>query len=66
MNLVEIYLKEVYSVKNYVPKWADEFPNRTFVLVNAKWNCYGHEYVKENLFNSYEWESIKKNGYYLG
>ena len=40
MNLIETYLEELYSVKDYVPEWADEFPDRTFVLVNAKWNCY--------------------------
>ena len=40
MNLIETYLEELYSVKDYVPEWADKFPDRTFVLVNAKsWSC---------------------------
>lgn len=66
MNLIETYLEELYSVKDYVPEWADEFPDRTFVLVNAKWNCYGREYVEEKMFNNFQWESIKEKGYYLG
>ena len=66
MNIVKINLKEVYSVKDYAPKWVDKYPDRTFVLVNAKWNCYGHEFVKEALFDNYEWEDIKKYGYYFG
>ena len=66
MNLIETYLKELYSVKDYVPKWADKYPDRTYVLVNAKWNCCGYEYVKETLFDSDEWEDIKKHGYYFG
>lgn len=66
MNLVEIYLKEIYNIIDYVPEWANEFPDRKFVLVKAKWNCYGHEYIKEDLFNVDEWEIIKEKGYYLG
>jgi hypothetical protein len=65
MNLLEIYLEELINVKDYVPEWANEFPDRTFVLVNAKWNCYGNIKTEEKLFNNSEWESIKEKGYYM-
>lgn len=66
MNLLKIHLEELISVEDYIPEWANEFPDRTFVLVKAKWNCYGRVEEKEQLFNNFEWESIKEKGYYLG
>lgn len=65
MNLVEVYLEEVYSVREYIPSWA-ESTDKPFVIVNAKWSCYGSESVEERIFDSQSWENLKKNGYYLG
>lgn len=66
MNLIETYLEELISVKDYTEEWTKEFKDRTFVLVNAKWNCYGREYEEEKLFNNWQWEAIQRDGYYLG
>ena len=66
LNLIETYLIEVISIEDYTEEWTKEFSDRSFVKVKARWNCYGREFVQEDIYNNWKWESILKEGYYLG
>lgn len=41
MNLLEIYLEEIISVKPYESEWTEKFKDRSFVKVVGTFNCYG-------------------------
>lgn len=62
MNLVEHYIKEIYS--------EDESPvsarGRVYVDVCAKVNCYGNVEVVRRIVEKRAWEQEKKQGFYLG
>lgn len=66
MNLLEIYLEEIISVKPYESEWTEKFKDRSFVKVVGTFNCYGNKKEETRIFNNFEWESIKEKGYYIG
>lgn len=66
LNLIVSYLIEVISIEDYTEEWTKEFSDRSFVKVKAKWKCCGREFVQEDIYNNWEWETILKEGFYLG
>lgn len=65
MNLLEQYIVEIYSVEPYEAEWTKKFPDREFVRVDMKTNCYGRETKGERIFNTEEWKKYKEQGYFM-
>lgn len=66
MNLLEIYIKKIHSVEPYNTEWTREFPDKEFVKVDVTTDCYGNVRREQRVFNTQEWEEIKKKGYWMG
>lgn len=67
MNLLECYIREIYSEEPYYPKQED-VPHLLlwdYVKVKYRYDCYGVETITEDIFEKDEWEEIKRKGYML-
>ena len=64
MNIRQTYLEEVIKVEEYKldSKCLDKYK---FVKVKMKINYHGAIVEHEKIFDNYEWELVKKHGYYL-
>ncbi len=68
MNLLEHYIKEVYSVEDITEEFKRNVghePCRPMVKVKMRVNCYGKEEDAESTFFADEWETAQKQGYYM-
>ena len=65
MNLLEHYIKEVHSVKEYNEEWTKEFPDEKFVRVDITYDCYGSIERNFHVWNTDAWNRIKKKGYFM-
>lgn len=68
MNLLEHYIKEIYSVEDITEEFKKKVgrnPVDSMVAVKMRINCYGVEEDTEEIFRVPQWEEIKKQGYYL-
>lgn len=65
MNLLEQYIEEIIGVEKYEAEWTRRFPDREFVEVDMITNCYGNKTRRKHVFNTTEWETYKKQGYYM-
>lgn len=68
MNLLEHYIKEVYSVEDITEEFkrnAGHAPCRPMVKAKMRVNCYGIEEDTESTFFADEWETAQKQGYYM-
>lgn len=70
MNKLEHYIKDIKSVtdvteelKNYVG-W--KHASKPIVKVNMTVDCFGIVENVTEIFSADAWESVKRNGYYLG
>lgn len=66
MNIVKVYLKEVYEEKPYTDERLKQFSDKDFTKVTATWVSFGIEYKKTLVLRTEQWKQIKKQGYYLG
>lgn len=68
MNLLEHYIQEVHSVQdetnNYIQR-TGETPKEPLLKVDLTYNCYGCVERENKLFTKSQWETIKKNGYFM-
>ena len=69
MNLVEHYIKKVYSTKDV----TDDYNNHTndvaiesLLEVDIEYNCYGRTERSIKRFWKSEWDTISKRGYFFG
>lgn len=60
MNLLENYIKEIYSENIINHKGLGEM-----VEVSMKSVCYGRETIGKQWFKPNEWEAIKGQGYFM-
>lgn len=68
MNLLEHYIKEVYSVEDISNKFEESVgypPKEPMRKVRMRVNCYGREEDTEHTFFLSEWEEALKQGYYM-
>lgn len=68
MNLLEHYIKEVYSVEDITEEFKKKVghsPCRPMVKVNMRVNCYGREEDTESTFFIDEWQEAQQKGYYM-
>lgn len=65
MNLLENYIKEIHSEKPYTEEWTKKFPDRKFVEVDITVDSYGGIKRIQDVYNTVEWDEIKKKGYYM-
>ncbi len=69
MNILEQYIKEVYSVED-VSKEAEKHGipvgNDRMLCVRMRVDCYGSKFDVEKIFRASEWEDVKKKGYFMG
>lgn len=66
MNLLEHYIKEIHSVKEYNEEWTKEFPDTQFIEADITYDCYGTIERKKHVWNINTWNRIKENGYFMG
>ena len=66
MNVVKVYLKEIYEEKPYTTEWFKQFSDKEFVKVTATWISFGVECKKTIVLDTKVWKQIKEQGYYLG
>lgn len=59
MNLLEQYIEEVHSEEPL------KYPDREFVKVDVTTNCYGIKKRDTYIFNTFEWEKYKSQGYWM-
>lgn len=60
MNLVETYITNIQS-----ERLCEETTFPLYEII-ADTDCYGHkEYGKKLILNQYDYDSVKKNGYYM-
>ena len=64
MNLIENYILEVYLEEPCKVPFEDD-PKRPWVHVKFKVDSYGRTEIEDRYFPKYEWEAIKKKGWYL-
>ena len=67
MNLLECYIREIYSEEPYCLKQEDA-PHLLlwdYVKVKYRYDCYGVETIAKDIFEKEEWEEIKKKGYLM-
>lgn len=62
MNLLEVWIVEVYSVKELV----DPIEMRGMLEIDAMTNCYGQGKRETLYFRPEQWEEVKEKGFYLG
>ena len=68
MNLLEHYIKEVHSVNDITDKFEEHCgykPDEPFLEVDLTYNCYGLEKRCRKSFWKSNWETVKKEGYFL-
>lgn len=68
MNLLEHYIKEVYSEEDITKEFEEKTgypPCEPMVRVKMKIDCYGIEEGVEHVFFITEWEETRKQGYYM-
>lgn len=68
MDLLEHYIKEVYSVEDITEEFKKKVgysPCRPMVKVKMRVNCYGIVEDTEHTFFADEWEEAKQKGYYM-
>lgn len=68
MNLLQHYIKEIYSVEDFTEEFkrkVGHLPCRPMVKVKMKINCFGREEDTEGTFFIDEWEKAKRQGYYM-
>ena len=58
MNMVDVHIKEVHSVKEYPEAEG-------FVVVDMTTDCWGAIDRVEEVFHIERWEQIRKEGKYL-
>lgn len=64
MNLLENYIKHIYSTEDVYPILSDKKKHH-IVVVDIDIVCYGSmKRIRRNFFEQ-EWETAKKNGYYM-
>ena len=66
MNLLEHYIKEVYSIEDITEEFKKKVghsPCRPMVKVKMRVNCYGREEDTESTFFVDEWEEAKQKDY---
>lgn len=69
MNLLENYIKEVYSVTDVTNRFTEktgEIPKEPLLKVKLRIDCYGCVEDTVKMFFASEWEEVKKKGYYMG
>lgn len=68
MNLLEHYIKEVYSVEDITEEFEEKVgrkPVDPMVEVKMRVNCYGREEDTTQIFFRPKWEEAQKQGYYM-
>lgn len=66
MNVLEVYIEKIHSVKAHEHEpWMDKFPGLKLVDVDISTNCYGRRKRSISTFETKEWENIKSQGYYM-
>lgn len=59
MNVIEHYIKEIYSEEEF--DWNGE----KYVKASVWVDCYGHKAHDDHFVPVEQWEKEKKQGYYL-
>lgn len=60
MNILEVYIKEIYSEKE-----IDTEDLGKFIEVSMQTHCWGATEDKVHWFRPDEWEEVKARGYYM-
>lgn len=69
LNSLEHYLVEVIKIEPFTNKdWSNEpwAKGKEFILVTAKFNCYGNISTDTSVYSTTEWQEIVDRGYYIG
>lgn len=65
MNILEHYIKEIHSVEPYEESWTKDFPQKKFVKVDFTHDCHGSVRRTTVVFDTDEWEEVRKQGYFM-
>ena len=63
MNLLEHYIEKIHSEEE-IPR--EEWMMSPYVKVDITIDCYGNIERKTKFFPQSFWDTIKKDGYYMG
>lgn len=63
MNLLEHYIKHIYSEKEIHLVWDGK--KHTLIVVDMDIDCYGREEKVQEHFFPEDWEHIKEQGFYM-
>ena len=68
MNTLEIYIKEVHSIKPCTEDWTKEdwAKDKKFLDVVVTTDCWGSIKKQERTFTVEHWDKILSDGYWLG
>lgn len=69
MNLLEHYVKEIHSVADITEEFSKHcgyIPDESLLRVNLTEDCYGITKRTTKSFWQSDFETIKKQGYYMG
>ena len=69
MNLVENYIKKIYSEEDITEEYREQIkkePSEKLIQVDIEYNCYGSVRRDKMTFIQSMWEEAKRKGYFLG
>ena len=69
MNLVENYIKKIYSEEDITEKYREQIKkelSEKLIQVDIEYNCYGSVRRDKMTFLQSMWEEAKRKGYFLG
>lgn len=69
MNLLESYIKEIHSVTDVTEEFIKYFgyePKEPLLEVDLTSVCYGVTKRTKKMFLKSEFDTVKKQGYYMG
>lgn len=68
MNVLEHFILSVYKIEDITEEYEKKFakPSKEKLLkVFLEYDCYGQKDKTELVFSETEWNTAKKNGYFL-
>lgn len=65
MNVVRILIEEIHNVEQYEADWTKPLQKK-FVEVDMTTDIYGRLDRRKYVFNTEEWDKIKKQGFLYG
>ena len=69
MNLLEQYIKKIYSEEDVTDEYirrVGKAPAERLIKVDVESDCYGNVRREIRTFTKSTWEKAKKNGFFMG